>query len=393
MIYIKSIQNRMQEEELQVFVPIRDKQKSYWSLLIIVGLYYLHSSLQFVYYQEEYGNDLCYFNLKCQHPLGHIKSFNNVISNVFYVLLGIIFLIIIKFTSPTTDDNRGLHKDNSLYYSIGIVLILEGFSSAIYHICPSKLNFQFDTTFMFIGAALVFLSLYQKRHQDKIPGAFKTYGFMWLIILANTLSLAGLVTGLEVVFWIFIYILILYILFLSSINIYYSSNWPLDRELPSKILHAFRHMNPYQYPKLIVIILINLYNIIMLIYATAQHAIDFTDWLLALFVINMLIYFMYYIVCKIYYREPIKWYVMVLLFIDFAIIVASLLFFSKSVSNKSLSHHDSNLLNKPCVLFNYFDYHDIWHMLSAIGLFMFMIVVYIIDHGLDDIPRNEIHKF
>jgi hypothetical protein len=383
----------MQETELQDLVPIRNKQKLYWSILIIVGLYYLHSSLQFVYYQEEYGNDLCYFNLKCQHRLGSIKSFNNVISNILYVVLGIIFLIIIKLTSPTADDNKGLHKDTSIYYAIGLVLILEGFSSAIYHICPSKLNFQFDTTFMFIGAALVFLSLYQKRHQDKIPDAFKTYGFMWLVILANTLSLTGLITGLEVIFWIFIYILILYILIIGSINIYYSSDWSLDRELPSKILHAIQHMNPYQYPKLIIVIMINLYSIIMVIYATVQHAIDFTDWLLALFVINMLMYFLYYIVCKIYYSETIKWYVMLLLFIDFAIIVASLLFFSKSVSNKSLSHHDSDLLNKPCVLFNYFDYHDIWHMLSAIGLFMFMVVVYIIDHGLDNVIRSEIHKF
>jgi hypothetical protein len=383
----------MLEEESQDLFPIKDKQKLYWNLLILVGLYYLHSSLQFVYYQEEYGDDLCYFNLKCQHSLGSIKSFNNVISNIFYVLLGIVFLIIIKLTSPTTDNNKGLHKDNSLYYSIGIVLILEGFSSAIYHICPSKLNYQFDTTFMFIGASLIFLSLYQKRHQNKIPSAFKTFGFMWLIILANALSLTGLVTGLEVIFWIFIYVLILYILVMASINIYYSSDWTLDRDLPSKVFHALQQMNPYQYPKLIIVTLINLYSIIMVIYATVQHTVDFTDWLLALFVINMLMYFLYYIVCKIYYSETIKWYVMILLFIDFGIITTSLLFFSKYVSDKSLSHHESNMLNKPCVLFNYFDYHDIWHMFSAIGLFMFMIIVYIIDHGLDHVDRNEIHKF
>ena len=383
----------MMQDEAQEFFPIRDKQKLYWGSLILIGLYYLHSSLQFVYYQEEYGKDLCYFNLKCQHPLGNIKSFNNVISNIFYVVYGIIFIIIVKLTSPTEDDYRGLHKDNSLYYAIGIVLVLEGFSSATYHICPSKLNFQFDTTFMFIGAALIFLALYQKRHQNKIPSAFRTYGFMWLVILANTLSLAGLVTGLEVVFWIFIYGLLLYTLILASINIYYSSDWGFDLELPGKMLDAIQKMNRYQYPKLIIVILINVYSIIMVIYAQVQHKVNFTNWLLALFVINMLMYFLYYIICKIYYGETIRWYVMLLQTIDFVVLVMSLLFFANGVSDKSLTHAESNALNKPCALFDYFDYHDIWHILSATGLFLFMIVVYIIDHGLDNVSRSEIHRF
>lgn len=383
----------LESDETTELLPVLNKHKVYWGTLILIGLYYLHSSLQFVYYQEEYGEDLCYFNLKCQHPLGNIKSFNNVISNIFYVIFGLIFITIINFSSNKNDNYKGLHKDNSLYLAIGIVLILEGFSSATYHICPSKLNFQFDTTFMFIGTILMFIALYQKRHQNRIPSAFKTYSFMWLVIFANTLSLAGLVSGLEVVFWIFIYVILLYTLILASINIYYSSSWEFNREFPKKLLDALRNMDRYQYPKLIIVILINIYSIIMVIYAQTQHKVNFTQWLLALFVINMMMYFLYYIVCKIYYNEKIKWYVIILLLTDFIIIVGALLFFSKAVSNKFLTHEESNALNKPCVLFDYFDYHDIWHILSSIGLFLFMIIVYIIDHGLQDVSRSEIHKF
>ena len=67
--------------------------------------------------------------------------------------------------------NYGLKKIKALYYSLGVVLILEGIFSALYHICPSKLNFQFDTTFMFVGTALMILTLYNKRHPDDLPSA------------------------------------------------------------------------------------------------------------------------------------------------------------------------------------------------------------------------------
>ena len=53
--------------------------------------------------------------------------------------------------------------------------------------------------------------------------------------------------------------------------------------------------------------------------------------------------------------------------------------FEIPVTNKSSSHQESNELNKPCVLFNYWDYHDLWHILSAIGLFGMLMNIYFLD--------------
>lgn len=381
------------DDMVRDLVPIKDRQKLFWIGLTLIGLYYISSSLEFVYFQEEIGQDLCYFNKKCQHPLGQIKSFNNVLSNIFYIFLGITFILIVKFFNPCVDNMKGLHKDPSLYYAVGVALILEGFCSAVYHICPSKLNFQFDTTFMFIGSLLMFIALYQKRHQDKIPNAFKTYVFMWLIIIVNALALADFNKGVEIICWIIADILIFYTLVLASINIYYSSDWSIDLDLPKKMINGLKNMHAYQYPKLILVCSINLYTIIMIIYAQASSYISFTNWLLSLFVVNMVIYFMYYLVCKIYYQEYIKPYVMILLIINMVIIMTSLLFFTNAVTNKSMTHQESDALNKPCTLFDYWDYHDIWHILSAIGLFMFVVIVYVIDFDLDDLDRHEIHRF
>ena len=50
-----------------------------------------------------------------------------------------------------------------MYYAMGIALVFEGVLSAIYHICPTDRNFQFDTVFMYILAILMISKIYQFR--------------------------------------------------------------------------------------------------------------------------------------------------------------------------------------------------------------------------------------
>ena len=90
--------------------------------------------------------------------------------------------------------------------------------------------------------------------------------------------------------------------------------------------------------------------------------------------------------------------------------------FEIAVSNKFLTFQQSMALNKPCVLFDYFDYHgiipfpplllvsiqtysslmvckDIWHFLSAFGLMCVMTLVYLLDTDLARTPRARIPVF
>lgn len=39
--------------------------------------------------------DLCYYNFDCSHPIRYLSSFNNVISNMGYVMLGLLFSILV----------------------------------------------------------------------------------------------------------------------------------------------------------------------------------------------------------------------------------------------------------------------------------------------------------
>jgi dsRNA-gated channel SID-1 len=88
----------------------------------------------------------------------------------------------------------------------------------------------------------------------------------------------------------------------------------------------------------------------------------------------------------------------------------AIFFFEIAVTNKFLTYQESMELNKPCVLFDYFDYHginiitpsycylsftnvDIWHFLSALGLMCVMTLVYVLDTDLALVPRARIHVF
>ncbi|XP_070548975.1 SID1 transmembrane family member 1-like [Ptychodera flava] len=50
--------------------------------------------------------------------------------------------------------------------------------------------------------------------------------------------------------------------------------------------------------------------------------------------------------------------------------------------------------NRDCLLFDFYDDHDVWHMLSACGLFFTFMILLTLDDDIDDRkPRDEIPVF
>lgn len=358
-------------------------QRHFWKYLIIIGAYYALPSLQFVIFQEETDyKGLCYFNKKCEHSVGKVIAFNNVISNIFYCFFGLLFISIVRVQSQTREIHQ-IDMDPSIYYALGITIFLEGIFSAIYHVCPSKLNFQFDTTFMLFGIALCFLALYQKRHPNNMPSAFKTYIFLSIVVLLNLFPLLESTKGLEVWSWIMFYILTIYVLISGCLQIYFGEQLSeTDRLNSHNIIHQIRYIwssSKTSWSKLILVASINIVTISLVIVAQVKHHIFFTMWVLCLFICNLIIYYIYYIIQKILHNEWISIRKWVGLLFSLIILSLAILVFEIPVTNKTLSHSESDALNKPCVLFNYWDYHDLWHILSAIGLFGMLMNIYFLD--------------
>jgi hypothetical protein len=381
------------EEYYNTIIITRDPKRHYWQYLIAIGVFIFLPVAQFTLFQEEYDDYICYYNNKCIHRFMGIKPFNNIISNILYIIFGIIFILTVRF-SKIAKPGCGTNQDKSLYYSVGICLIFIGLFSGLFHICPSPLNFQFDTLYMFVGGALTFLAIYHKRHMSKIPSAFKTYLFLAFFYYLNTISLIKYSQGgIGLWLWLVADFFIVYILVHGTINLYYANNYALSCGLFNKIKETILNWRFINKPKFVLVCIINIASICLIFDATFSRAIIFTDWFLALFIMNMAIYFVYYIIQKVIHDERIMFYIWVMIFIDIICIGIALLFYSKAISNKFLTHQESDALNEPCVLFGYFDYHDIWHFLSAIGLYMFINTIYFIDNDLSDTPRSSIPVF
>lgn len=372
------------------------ERQNYPKYLFLIGLYYIIPSLQFVFFQSKDSNIYCYYNFKCYDKVGFVPAFNSVISNIFYVIYGLLFIIIVKLYHRynfKAERELGLIKSPYLYYTLGISLILEGLCSATYHICPTKLNFQFDTTFMFIGGILMFITIYSKRHRE--PDPMKIYTFLGFLIFLNILPLSGLTTDFEQYFWGGIFIIVAYIMVTVSIYIYYGKEYKLNTLSLRNIKNVCKNIRTIKrkdYPKIGLLATLNIFTLGTYVWAVITQA-NFTDWVLGLIIINMIIYFCYYLIQKMIHKERISVLMWIWLVIDLFILVLSLFFFLRTSSNIFLSPEESNELNKPCIMFDYFDYHDIWHILSATGLFIFMNIVFFLDTQIDAVIGNHVNRF
>ena len=175
------------------------KNKLFMGTLFLVSIFYAVTVLQTAFHaqktQYETGNnDICFFNARCQNPLVYSAAFldfNHFYSNIGYVMLGITFNLIVYWKSrkyrayekkrqeresqgeqelqyrpslAQTEEltmKHGVPFLTGVYYSMGAAMAMEGLMSAAYHICPTTVSFQYDTTFMYSIAILIYVKLYQ----------------------------------------------------------------------------------------------------------------------------------------------------------------------------------------------------------------------------------------
>merc|ERR1719318_2123330 len=95
--------------------------------------------------------------------------------------------------SKLLDKNEGVPRQYSLFYAMGLSLIGVGVMSSCYHVCPTDVTFQFDTTYMYMLAFFMFLKIYQNRHPDLVCSAVKGFLFlgMWLCLEVTSLYFYG----------------------------------------------------------------------------------------------------------------------------------------------------------------------------------------------------------
>ena len=430
---MKEMKNRYNIEEFKLNDMTRKEDRYlskkyflYLTSVITITIFYALPALQVAIFRAmlySHGdNDLCYFNFKCAHTLSPVVSFNNIWSNIAYIILGVVFVLLtaikhflrnIKYVwqdRETQHDykKRGITPYYGMYYAMGFALISEGFMSSIYHACPSGINFQFDSTFMFVISLLSILKLYQNRHPDVSVSASTTFFLLGTLVILTAFGLLADKPDYLLVRSIYA-LIVIGVTFFICLNIYFFSH-PLlffssiYDTLKSRSLSIYKQSvknlvwPPVNKPRILHIFIVCLINAIFILIMYV-FILDAATALLIFIIFNQLAYIAYYWLMKLIRKELCNRPFIALFSIFLTLssgaffLVALKFFLFSSVTNWQLSPSGSRSKNEECIFLGFYDAHDIWHVLSAFGLFFNFMAITMIDDNISEIPKNKIHVF
>lgn len=383
----------------------------FWNIATIAVFYALPVIQLVITYQTVVnvtGNqDICFYNFLCAHPLGALSAFNNILSNLGYVMLGLLFLLIVlkrdivhNRALVRNDLNAlecGIPKHFGLFYAMGTALMMEGLLSACYHVCPNYTNFQFDTSFMYMIAGLCMLKLYQKRHPDINASAYTAYACLAAVIFFSVL---GVVFGKgNTVFWIVFSVIHILATLLLSTQLYYMGRWRLDSGVLRRVLNIIytdcirQCSGPMYVDRMVLLVMGNIVNWSLAAYGLIERPNDFASYLLAIAICNLLLYFAFYIIMKLRSGERIQCLALVCILFTAVVWGFALYFFFQGLSTWQKTPAESREHNRDCILLSFFDDHDIWHFLSSIAMFGSFLVLLTMDDDLDTVQRDKIFVF
>ncbi|XP_068734259.1 SID1 transmembrane family member 1-like [Montipora capricornis] len=378
----------------------------HWNLAMIAVFYALPVVQLVITYQKVLNasgdEDICYYNFFCAHPLGELSAFNNVWSNVGYILLGFLFFLLVLrrdrqhkhdlLENKDLEKHYGIPQHFAIFYAMALALIMEGVLSGCYHVCPNNSNFQFDTSFMYIITCLGIVKLYQNRHPDIAANAHTVYtGFAAIILIA----VMGVVYDTFAFWTTFAIIHIFGCLYLSS-QIYYMGRIKFDAGILSRLFILLRYdccSCPTYKDRMFLLLIANMVNWFFAIYGVATTPSDFATYLLAILIVNGLLYLAFYVIMKLRNKErilPLPRYLLVCTLICW---ILALIFFFSNLTSWQKSPARSREGNKECVFLEFYDYHDIWHFLSACALFFSFLGLLTLDDDLLRTPRHSIPVF
>ena len=417
----KIMKNKIGKNNAELY----QQNELYIWMVLLLGICYIIPALQLAFKHQKIlsltgDQNLCYYNYLCSVTGPNLSNFNHLFSNIGYIIYGFVFLIIvwmkqwrykhqIKSMQQNEDEanvKRGIPQFFGIFYSLGFALIFQGILSACYHACPTRENFQFDTTFMYVTAALLIIKIYQLRHPGMSSNAYKVFLGISVVIFLNVIGIFQQNTT----FWVFLTILETYAIAKLSVILLTTGRWnrPYQGCYPWDIYKKYckdysnndtksekQKSEPKSKMLIVFVIFFNIINFGILIhgnYRAYQKPISLPNFFLLIMIGNLMMYFLYYWCMKIAYKEaiPMNAYIIALLAIIFW--VPALWLFQAKEKTTMVSPAVSRNMNSPCVV-SIFDKHDLWHFLSATGLFLNFLILLIIDDGIAEQPRTKIPVF
>ncbi|XP_072939220.1 SID1 transmembrane family member 1-like [Epargyreus clarus] len=379
---------------------LRARSDRYLHTLATVAVFYALPGVQLIVAFQIVLNvsgslDICYYNFLCAHPAGALSDFNHVLSNLGYLLLGGLFLLQVRRRRrrrkrEPRHEEYGIPAHYGLLSALGVGMMVVAVLSASYHVCPNRLNFQFDTAFMYVLAVLSMVKIYQSRHPDVNARAHATFGVLAVLI---AIVVWGVLGG-GALFWGVFSVLHVFTFLLLSLRIYYVGQFRLEKESVAEAARELRKgLQPLYSTRLVMLLIGNAVNWLFAIYGLLTQTSDFAGHLLQVLLCNALLYMVFYLAMKLVHGERLRWYAWLLLGGAAACWAPALYFFLAGSSDWSATPALSRHRNHECKILEFYDSHDLWHLLSAAALYLSFSAMLTWDDGLSAVKRTEIPVF
>ncbi|XP_045534667.1 SID1 transmembrane family member 1 isoform X2 [Papilio machaon] len=379
---------------------LRARSDRYLYTLLTVAVFYALPVLQFVAVVKIILNlsgslDICYYNFLCAHPAGVLSDFNHVLSNLGYLLLGALFALQVQLrrarrrARPRAPE-YGIPPHHGLLSALGVAMMMVALLSATYHVCPNKINFQFDTAFMYVLAVLSMVKIYQSRHPDVNARAHATFGVLAVLM---ALVVWGVLGG-GALFWGAWTVLHVFTFLLLSLRIYYVGQFRLEKHSLQEAARELRRgARPLYGARLAILLAGNALNWLLAIYGLVRQSGDFAGHMLQVLLGNTLLHMVSYLALKLAHRERLRWYAWCWLAGAAAAWAPALYFFVSGSSDWSTAPALSRHYNHHCMVLQFYDSHDLWHLLSAVALYCSFNAMLTWDDGLSALKKTDIPVF
>ena len=418
--------------------------KTYSYITCIVGSVLMVGAFQFVYANwylmiQEGDRDDCYYNDFCYRVSNYDIPFNLMSSNFVYIVHAFILALSVWYMEsellarckkirqtqpPPVAENAEcnsteVHKRRisfSIGYAFSWALLFEGLFSMLYHLCQTKMTFQFDLAFMFVISGLIVVVMYngiQLNHAGERGGhvgASNFYlGFIVPLYILNYLgslnhSKEGLIPtaawATPLALWVFfIFNWVGYKLYLENWCLLILWRWVVKNfRLQCVGSHSW---NPNNYSPqnvkegkfvclmiglIVAVLMFCLFSVTKYI-GSLPHALLFTCILESVIVISWKLRKCCCLWRDLGYKKfpCVIIYVLTTLALGFS---ALAFFIGFPTTDKAETPEISRNKNHKCIIIDFYDYHDLWHILSSFALLMGVHIVMFASYDPDTITRG-----
>ncbi|KAF1616008.1 UNVERIFIED_CONTAM: SID1 transmembrane family member 2, partial [Eudyptes robustus] len=342
---------------------LRKKYQIYFWNIATIAVFYALPVIQLVITYQTVVNvtgnqDICYYNFLCAHPLGNLSAFNNILSNLGYVLLGLLFLLIIL--QREINYNRALMRNDAHALP------------AARHPARPQVFGKGNTAFWIVFSVIHIVATLLLSTQLYYMGRWK---------LGKVGDTAGWVGGS------------------AAAPPGVTSPLSADSGILRRILHVLytdcvrQCSGPMYVDRMVLLVMGNIINWSLAAYGLIVRPNDFASYLLAIGICNLLLYFAFYIIMKLRSGERIKLIPLLCIIGTSVVWGFALFFFFQGLSTWQKTPAESREHNRDCILLDFFDDHDIWHFLSSIAMFGSFLVLLTLDDDLDCVQRDKIYVF